>query len=89
MFRTKAWKAFYLLKTNVLSEASKKTKLNAYIKYALPGTIYASPSSCLAYTNETTSMEGIQRKTTSWILSYSSKGYKEQLMRLKLSPCFE
>ena len=82
---SKAWKAFYFLKRNILNLASQTTKLNAYVGYVIPVISYDSQA-WFANKTESKDIERIQRKATSWIISNWEISYKQRLTTLKLLP---
>ena len=80
-----AIKAFYLIKRNVSSKASTKSKLDLYIGYIVPIATYASQV-WYANKSELKQLERIQRKATAWILSSTEIDYPQRLRLLMLLP---
>ena len=80
-----AIKVFYLIKRNVSSKASTKSKLDLYIGYIVPIAAYASQV-WYANKSELKQLERIQRKATAWILSSAEIDYPQRLRLLMLLP---
>ena len=80
-----AIKAFYLIKRNVSSKASTKSKLDLYIGYIVPIATYASQV-WYANKSELKQLERIQRKATACILSSTAIDYPQRLRLLMLLP---
>ena len=78
-------KAVYLIKRNVSSKASTKSKLDLYIGYIVPIATYASQV-WYANKSELKQLERIQRKATAWILSNTEIDYPQRLRLLMLLP---